>query len=190
MSQIYLNFRNTFPIHFQLVSNANRENKARFELVFNFVSHKTQTFPILPPIGRENGNILSKSMKQIIGSNWFFHLSYSRKIQDRLIGALTEMALVWIARSGEGISQKLKADPSALAAGIEEGSTGVYQNGHEVWLLTHAVFEWGNSIPIDVMIGAGPRDCIKEQAAKFKVRLERIGQKTRRSPLENYEHNN
>jgi hypothetical protein len=129
-------------------------------------------------------------MRQIIGTNWFFHPSYNEKVQGRLIEALHEMALAWIARSGESILQNLEADPSALAVGIEAGSTDVYQNGQEVWLLTHAVFECGDSIPSHVMVGAGPRECIEEQAAKFKARLERISQKTRRSPLENYEHNN
>jgi hypothetical protein len=90
---------------------------------------------------------------------------------------LREQALAWIARSGEDIAQNLKPDLSTLAVDIEAGPTGVYQNGQEVWLLTHAVFEWGDSIPSHVMVGAGPRESIEEQAAKFKARLERMGTK-------------
>jgi hypothetical protein len=118
-------------------------------------------------------------MKQMIGTDWRFHPSYkSREVQDRLIKALNEMALAWIARSGEIISRKIKADLTKLSVGIEAGPTGVHENGHEVWLLTHAVFEWGDRIPNHVLIIVGPRDCIKKYAAVFNEGLARISQET------------
>ena len=85
------------------------------------------------------------------------------------------MALSWIARSGEN-SRKLKVDLTKLSVGIEAGPTGVHENGHEVWLLTRAVFEWGDSIPNHVLIVVGPRDCIKKYAAEFSKGLARISE--------------
>jgi hypothetical protein len=117
-------------------------------------------------------------MKQMIGTDWRFHPSYkSREIQDRLIKALNEMALAWIARSGEN-SRKLKVDLTKLSVGIEAGPTGVHENGREVWLLTRAVFEWGDRIPNHVMIIVGPRDCIEKYAAEHVERLARISEET------------
>jgi hypothetical protein len=114
-------------------------------------------------------------VKQIIGTDWRFHPSYGDKeTQDRLIKRLNEMALTWITRSGENVSRKLKPDLTKLSVGIEAGPTGVHQNGHEVWLLTRAVFEWGDSIPTPVMIIVGPRDCIEKYAREFSAGLARI----------------
>ena len=46
---------------------------------------------------------------------------------------------------------------------------GLYHAGQEVYLLTIAGFERGDSIPGDVMIFVGPRDSIEDQLGKMKV---------------------
>ena len=104
----------------------------------------------------------TKTMKLL--AEWFFHAWYDRPIQERLVGPLTEIAVTWIQRSHESYSER-----EAFGLGIQAGPTGLSYAGQDVYLLTHALFERGDPIPSDVVIYAGPRECIEEQLSKMKV---------------------
>jgi hypothetical protein len=97
-------------------------------------------------------------------AEWLSHASYDRPTQERLIGPLTQIAVAWIQGSHESFSERER-----FAVGIQAGPTGLYHAGHDVYLLTCAAFERGDPAPADVMIYAGPRECIEQQMTKMKV---------------------
>jgi hypothetical protein len=98
-------------------------------------------------------------------AEWLFHAQYDRATQDRLIGPLTKIAVTRIQRSRESFSERER-----FAVGIQAGPTGLYDaDGQDVYLLTCAAFERGAPAPGDVMICAGPRECIEEQVSKMKI---------------------
>jgi hypothetical protein len=77
--------------------------------------------------------------------------------------------MAWIQRSHDlSISE-----PNRFAAGIHAGPTGLYHARQDVYLLTCATFERGDPAPSEVMICAGPREVIEDQASKLTAAARR-----------------
>ena len=67
------------------------------------------------------------------------------------------------------LSKAIKVDLTKLSVGVEAGPTGVHENGHEVWLLTRAVFS-GDSARSRHQIIVGPRDCKVKKIPSGRIR--------------------